>query len=103
MVHDDQSMTHAFLLILTFLTVNVGLSIWKQRSKLAARLLEDLPLVLLEHGHPIKDRMDRARVDEEDILEVARGALGLRRLDELEYAVLERSGNISVIPRRGGG
>jgi uncharacterized membrane protein YcaP (DUF421 family) len=43
--------------------------------------------------------MDSRPVDESDILEAARRLHGLRRLDQIEYAVVERSGDISIIPR----
>ncbi len=55
---------------------------------------------MVEHGAPIQDRMNRARVDEEDVLAAARQSQGLRRMDEIEFAVLERDGAISIIPRR---
>jgi uncharacterized membrane protein YcaP (DUF421 family) len=57
-----------------------------------------MPLVLLEHGKPIQERLDKSRVDEDDILEAARELRGLERLQQIKYAVLERSGEISIIP-----
>lgn len=98
MVDDDHSMTHAFLLVLTFLVMNIGLSLWKQHSKTMERILEDTPLVVVDHGRPLRHRMDRARVDEDDILEAARQGQGLERMEQIKYAVLERSGEISIIP-----
>lgn len=98
MVDDDHSMTHAFLLVLTFLVMNIGLSLWKQRSKTVERLLEDTPLVVVQNGHPLRDRMDKARVDEDDILEAARQHQGLERMGQIKYAVLERNGEISIVP-----
>jgi uncharacterized membrane protein YcaP (DUF421 family) len=41
------------------------------------------------------------RVDEEDILSAAREAHGIDRLDRIKRAVLEKSGGISIVPRRG--
>jgi uncharacterized membrane protein YcaP (DUF421 family) len=43
--------------------------------------------------------MKESRVDEGDILEAARKVQGIERLDQIKYAVLERSGGISIIPR----
>jgi len=99
MVDEDHSITHAFLLITTFVSIDIGLSLIKQRSKRVARLLEDVPLVIVEHGRLLKDRMDRSRVDEEDVLEAARELRGLERLEQIKYAVLERNGKISIIPQ----
>jgi uncharacterized membrane protein YcaP (DUF421 family) len=43
--------------------------------------------------------MNRARVDERDVMMAAREAHGLERMDQVKYAVLETSGGISIIPR----
>jgi uncharacterized membrane protein YcaP (DUF421 family) len=43
--------------------------------------------------------MDQERVDEGDILAAARCRHGLERLDQIKYAVLERNGEISVVPK----
>ncbi len=99
MVGEDHSMTHAFLLITTFVSIDVGLSLIKQRSKRVARLLEDAPVVIVAHGELLQDRMDRSRVDEEDVLEAARELQGLESVEQIKYAVLERHGKISIIPR----
>ncbi len=44
------------------------------------------------------DRMNKARIDEADILEAAREIQGLERIDQITYAVLERGGHITVVP-----
>ena len=44
--------------------------------------------------------MSQERVGEEDIMHAARSSHGLRSLEEVEFAVLEASGGISVIPRK---
>jgi hypothetical protein len=40
-------------------------------------------------------------VDEKDVLAATRESQGLERIDQLKYAVLERSGGISIIPAEG--
>lgn len=62
-------------------------------------MANDVPLVLIEDGYMFHDRMKKSRVSEDDILERAREQLGLERLDQIKYAVLERSGGISIIPK----
>jgi len=95
---DDLSITNGLIVITTLLTLDIGLSLLKQRSTAAATWLEGEPLIILEDGHPIRDRMARERVDEEDILEAARELQGLERLDQIKYAVLERNGGITIVP-----
>ncbi|WP_027891226.1 DUF421 domain-containing protein [Calidithermus chliarophilus] len=100
LVGQDYSLTHAALLVMTLVGVDIGLSLLKQRSPRIERLLDDVPLIILENGKPLKDRMNKARVDEEDILSAARELQGLERLDQIKYAVLERSGGITIIPKQ---
>jgi uncharacterized membrane protein YcaP (DUF421 family) len=96
---NDYSVTNAFLVILTLVTIDILFSLLKQRMPKLEKWVDSVPVVLVEHGRPLQDRMQRARVDEEDILTSARLQHGLERLDQIKYAVLERSGGISIIPK----
>ena len=100
MVDDDHSITNGFLLILTLVGTSIGLSLLKQRWPTLDRWLEDVPLVVVENGKLHKDRMDKVRVDERDILSAARALQGLERLDQIKYAIVERSGEITIVPKR---
>ena len=102
LIDDDNSLTNGFLVILTLVTMNIGLSLWKLRSPRLDRLLDDVPLIVVEDGRPLKDRMNKARVDETDVVQAARQLQGLERMDQIKYAVLERSGGISIIPKQAG-
>ena len=102
MIGDDYSMTNGFLVILTLVTLDIGLSLLKQRSRLVEKWVDGLPTILVERGRPLKDRMDKARVDLEDILEAARELQGLERIEQIKYAVLERGGHITIIPEPSG-
>jgi uncharacterized membrane protein YcaP (DUF421 family) len=57
------------------------------------------PVVLVDNGEPLHDRMGKARVTPEDILAQARRSHGLESLDQIEYAVLGTSGGIAIVPR----
>jgi uncharacterized membrane protein YcaP (DUF421 family) len=103
MMWDDFSMINAFLVIVTLVGIDVGLSLLKQRSKRLEKMIDSVPLVIVENGKLLKDRMEKARVGEADILEKARELQGLERLDQIKYAVVERSGGISIIPKSQGG
>jgi uncharacterized membrane protein YcaP (DUF421 family) len=99
----DYSITNALLLIITLVGMDILLSYVKQRWRRAAALIEGLPLVIVDKGTPLKDRMTKTRVDEEDVLAAARQLQGLERMDQIEYAVLERTGTISIVPKKGAG
>ena len=96
---DDFSITTALVLVTTLVLMEIAFAFIKQKSKVAEIWLDDAPLIVVEDGKPLRDRMDRARVDEEDVLEAARGAHGLENMQQIKYAVLERGGSISVIPK----
>jgi uncharacterized membrane protein YcaP (DUF421 family) len=96
----DYSVTNAIVVIITLVMMDIGLSFIKRESKTIDKVLDDVPLVIVEDGVALKDRMDKARVDEEDVLSAARHLQGLERLDQIRYAVLERSGGISIVPKK---
>jgi uncharacterized membrane protein YcaP (DUF421 family) len=97
---EDFSLTNALIVIVTLLTLDIAISIWKQRSSGAERFIEGVPTVLVDNGKPLKHLMDKARVRDDEILEAARQTQGLERMDQIKYAVLEVSGGISIIPKR---
>ncbi|WP_414588715.1 DUF421 domain-containing protein [Scytonema sp. PCC 10023] len=97
---NDFSLTNAFLVILTLVGLDILMSLWKRRSPQINKLIDGVPMILVEDGRSLKDRMHKARLQEEDILMVARQLQGLERMDQIKYAVLERSGGISIIPKQ---
>ncbi len=99
LIDGDESMTNAFLIVLTLLAADVLLQKLAMRSGKFDKILNDVPLVLVEDGRVLTDRMDKVRVSEDDIMEEARAIHGLERMDQVKYAVLERNGGITVIPR----
>ncbi|HSH31237.1 MAG TPA: YetF domain-containing protein [Candidatus Saccharimonadales bacterium] len=96
---DDFSLVNAVVVITTLITIDIMSSLLKQRSDQVEKWLEGAPLIILENGQPLKDRMIKERVDESDILQAARSSQGLERLDQIKYAVLEKSGGISIVPK----
>ena len=97
---DDFSITTALLLVTTLVLMELLLSFIKQKSKLADRWLDDVPMIVVEDGKPLLDRMKRARVDTSEVLEAARILHGLENMQQVKYAVLERDGSISIIPEK---
>jgi uncharacterized membrane protein YcaP (DUF421 family) len=98
---DDQSMTNSLLLFLTFFVIDIGMSLFKKHVPQAEGVIDGVPQMIFAHGRPIADRLNKERVTEEDILAAARQSQGIARLEDIEYAILECDGEISVIPRNG--
>jgi uncharacterized membrane protein YcaP (DUF421 family) len=103
LVGDDFSIVSAMLVILTLAVMDIGLSLLKQKWPRLDKVMDDVPLLIVENGEPLRDRMRMVRVDEEDVLAAAREVQGLERMDQIRYAVLERSGGISIVPKQSRG
>jgi uncharacterized membrane protein YcaP (DUF421 family) len=98
LIQNNFSMTYAFLVIITLVGIDIALSLLKQRWPLLDRWIEGVPLAIVENGQPLRENMRHARVDESDILTAARERQGLATMDEIGLAVLERNGQISIVP-----
>ncbi|MDQ1902582.1 DUF421 domain-containing protein [Paracoccus sp. WLY502] len=97
---DDFSISNALVLILTLFATDVLLAWLKSWSPRVASLLDGNPTVLISEGRIDPEAMQRARVSIEDVLESARAQQGLKALDDIDAAVLEVSGGISIIPKQ---
>jgi uncharacterized membrane protein YcaP (DUF421 family) len=103
LIDSDHSVTNALLIVTTLVGISILLSFVKRWSPKADLLLEGASLIIVEHGKPIKERLQKSRVGEEDILNAARETQGLERMEQIKYAVLEKNGRISIIPAEGQG
>jgi uncharacterized membrane protein YcaP (DUF421 family) len=99
LVGDDQSVLGCTILVATLLGADLGFSLIKRSSKSAAKVLDDVPLLIVRDGVPLRDRMEKARVDEDDVLGAAREIHGLSNMGQIRHAILEQDGEISIIPR----
>ncbi|HZH42937.1 MAG TPA: YetF domain-containing protein [Lysobacter sp.] len=100
LVDQDHSVTNAFLLVLTMVATSLGLSLIKQRWPAVSKWLDGLPVAVIRGGKPDRELMRELRVDDDEVVSAARRQEGLRRIDEIEHAVVEENGEISVVPKR---
>lgn len=98
---NDFSITNALLVIIIIVALEISLSILKLKVPWMDRLIDGRPLILVADGKPFLDRMRKSHVSEEDILNAARELRGLGRMDQIQYAVMECHGGISIIPKTG--
>jgi uncharacterized membrane protein YcaP (DUF421 family) len=96
----DYSITNAFILVATFVVIEIGLSLVERDSPLMRRILTATPTILVENGHMLFHRMRLARVSEDNILEAGRRLHGLERVDQIKFAILEATGEISIVPSK---
>jgi uncharacterized membrane protein YcaP (DUF421 family) len=100
LIGEDFSLVACFTMVCTLVGVDWIMSKLKDKSKMFQLVSEGAPLVIVDHGKPLRKRMEKCRVDEEDVMEAAREHHGLERMDQVKYAVLERDGSISIIPKK---
>jgi uncharacterized membrane protein YcaP (DUF421 family) len=96
---NDFSITNAFLVILTLIGLDLLAGGLSRRWRPLDRWLNGLPLVLVEDGKLLEDRTRKTGFQEDEILEQARANQGIERMEQIKYAILERNGSISVIPK----
>jgi uncharacterized membrane protein YcaP (DUF421 family) len=95
---DDFSVTNAAIVIATLAGLDLAFARLKQRSRSADKVLDGVPLLIVDHGRLLKAHMEQEGVDESDVMAAAREMHGLERLDQIRYAVLEVSGGITIVP-----
>ena len=94
----DYSVTGAIIAILTISVLTVFVSYLGFRFRRLRPLLEGEPIILLADGRPIERNMRRERITLDDLAAEAR-LQNVESLDDVRLAVLEASGQISIIPR----
>jgi len=98
MLGEDFSLTNAIVVIVTLIFIDVIFSLICERWRTVDKWVEGVPMVIVDNGKLLKDRLAMSRVDETDILEAARRLRGLENMSQIKYAVLEKSGGITIIP-----
>jgi uncharacterized membrane protein YcaP (DUF421 family) len=98
LIGEDRSLTASATLICTLMGSTLVLTLLKDKFKWFEKASESVPLVIVTNGKPLKKRMEKAQVDDEDVLNAARMQMGLERMEDIKYAVLEKDGHISIIP-----
>lgn len=100
MVGSEASLTNAITQIITVAACHYGLTYLRCHSARAARLLDGVPLVLLENGCWRTNTLVRMRIQDDDVMDTARQQ-GIRDLSGIKAAVLESYGEITILPSEG--
>jgi uncharacterized membrane protein YcaP (DUF421 family) len=97
MVGDDASLTNATLQIITLAAAHYAVAWLRSASPRIARLFDGTALILLENGTWRSNTMSRMGIQDDDVMATARDQ-GVMTLQEIDRAILERNGQISIIP-----
>jgi uncharacterized membrane protein YcaP (DUF421 family) len=98
MTQDDYSVTGAVIAVSTIAGVQVGISYLSFRSRRARRVLEGEPVIIIEDGKLIERNLRRERLTEDEIAEKMR-TQQIASVEDVEWGILESSGNMSFIPK----
>ncbi len=98
-VGDDRSMTNCFCGIIAVALLHRTVADLRLRFPRFGAFVDGTPLVLIDQGKWQDETMNRMRLQDVDVMASAR-TKGIKSLEEIEYAVLERNGAISVIKRK---
>jgi len=95
----DYSVTGLVLAAGTIALMQVGVSYVNFRFKRMRTVLEGEPIVLIEDGRVLERNVHRERMTRHELEEQARLSQ-IASLDDVRWAVLETSGQISFIPKQ---
>ncbi len=84
--------------ILTLLLAQVTVSYWTLKSEKARAIVCGRPSILIEKGRIVEDELRRLRMNMNDLLEELR-VKNFPNISEVDYAILETNGKMSVIPK----
>jgi uncharacterized membrane protein YcaP (DUF421 family) len=97
MVGPDTSLLGGVLAALVLLLLNALVARLSLSRPGMRRLVEGSPTLLVLHGKVVPEHMRREGIDEESLLAALREH-GVSKIKEVEMAVLEIDGSISVVP-----
>jgi uncharacterized membrane protein YcaP (DUF421 family) len=98
MTGTDYSLMNGLLIITTLVVADILMSFLKQKFPKFEKMIDGTPILLMVDGKLKKNIMNKVQVDENDILEAARKAHGLETLQEIKHAILEKDGDITIVP-----
>lgn len=84
--------------VLTLVIAETVFSFFTLKSKRIRRILSGAPVLLIEKGFISEKEMKRMRFNIDDLMEELRTA-GYASITDVEYAIIESNGTLSVIPK----
>jgi uncharacterized membrane protein YcaP (DUF421 family) len=100
LTQDDYSLTGAMLAVGTICILQIATSYANFRFPWLRSFLDGQPIIILQDGKPIERNLKRERLTMDDLAEAARRE-GISKLDDVAWAVMETSGQISFIKKSG--
>ena len=95
----DDSLTGAAIMATTLIALNYGIAFVTSRNRKVEKFVEGVPVVLARNGKLFDHVLRRELVSREDFREALR-MNGVEDVADVELALLETNGSISVVKKR---
>jgi uncharacterized membrane protein YcaP (DUF421 family) len=95
----DRSITNATSAVIMVGFLHRAVSYGRNRWPRIGMLIDGVPLVIYKSGNWQEEVMREMRIAPEDVLAAARSK-GYRGLEQIDYAVLERNGQITILSKQ---
>lgn len=89
---------HGFIPIVTLLVIQIVISLLELKSDKARFILDGKPSIVIRNGRLVLSELKNQVFTVNDLLEELR-MKGYYNIEDVEYAILETNGQISVIPK----
>jgi uncharacterized membrane protein YcaP (DUF421 family) len=99
LTQDDYSVTGAIIAVSTIATMQLGSSYLAFRSTRAKKVLEGLPIVVIQDGKLIDENLRRERLTKGDVAEEMR-MQQIATFDDVQWGILETNGQISFVKKQ---
>jgi len=97
MVGPDFSLSGGLVAAAVLLVIDRGLTMARVHNRTIGRLFDSSPTVVVTDGKPLTGPMRRQGLSVDD-LEMAMREHGLDKMSDVQLAVLEADGSISIVP-----
>lgn len=98
MGHVSIPLIHGVIPILTLIIAEATLSFINLKSRKFRKILSGTPVVLIRNGKVYEEELERLRLNVDDLMEELRSN-GNPDINEIEYAIFETNGSLSIIPK----
>lgn len=94
----DNQYLNGVIALLTFGIIAYLVAVLTMKSIILRRVMIGVPTIIIQNGKIIKNNMKKVKIDINDLLEQCRTA-GYFDLQEIEYALMEANGKLSIMPK----
>jgi len=98
MEHTNTPLIYGIIPTITLILAETFLSFLTLKSKKMRYFISGSPTLLIEKGRILEKEMEKLRFNIDDLLEELRGC-GYADINDIEYAIIETNGLLSVIPK----